>query len=209
MEHIQNEGADPKEIQQEQELLKETPVDEIKSHVIEKFGLDEEVDSELIEKLVENETEHRKVNSTAIRQKINWREKALKPKEEEKPQPEKVEAKKEEKDIDSLVSSKVQETLEQRDLDALDISDNLKNELKTYAKAASLTIKQAQKSNYFKFLSEQEEQNKKVEEASIGGSRKSPTKTDFSSMNPTDFDLTTEEGQKGYEEYKKFRAKNK
>jgi hypothetical protein len=93
-------------------------------------------------------------------------------------------------------------------LDALEISDNLKNELKIYAKAAGLTIKQAQKSDYFKFLSENEEKQKKVEEASIGGSRKSPAKNDFSSMNPSDFDLSTEEGQKGYEEYKKFRANN-
>ena len=84
MEEIQNEGVDPKEKQQEEEALKEVKDDDIRSSVIEKYGLSEDDNSELIDKLVNDFRRGKKELSTAIRQKRDWRTKAQTPKEEKK-----------------------------------------------------------------------------------------------------------------------------
>ena len=203
MEEIQNEGADLEEKQQEQELLKETPADEVQKSILDKFGLDEEVDNELVNKLVENELESRKKLSTAIKQKIGWRTKAeahIGQKPEEKPQPPVVQPK---EDIAKLIDQR----FEEKEFDSFDLSDEGRNAIKAYAKAANLTVKQVQQSDYFKFLKDKEESAKKVEEASIGGKRGAPARKDFDSTKPTEFDLSTEEGQKEYEDYKEWRKK--
>ena len=209
MENIQNQEAELKENQQEeQELLKEPEADEIKSSVVEKYGLDEDADSDLIAKLTEGEISHRKSLATAIKQKINWRTKANTPKEEkkaeDKPQPVSLPVFDE-----KIIDQKLNEKLEERELQSLDVSDELKAELKTYAKAGNLTVKQAQNSDYFKYLKEKEEAKRKSEEASIGGKRRAITQNNFSSVKPNDFDLSTEEGRKEYEEYKNWRKNNK
>lgn len=201
-ENIQDKVIAPEEEkQQEEELLKETPVDELRKSVVEKFNLNEDIDSELIDKLVAETDSQRKTLSKAIKQKRSWREKTeaqTERKPEEKPQPSiapKVD------DIASVVDQK----LDERELDSLEMSDGVKKDIKSYAKAANLTIKQAMKSDYFKFLKEKEENAVKVEEASIGGKRRALTQKDFSAVSLKDFDLSTEEGRKEYEEYKKFR----
>jgi hypothetical protein len=212
MENIQNEGSqDLKEnLAEEQELLKEPEADTIKSSVIEKYGLNEEVDGDLIAKLTEEEVSHRKSLATAIKQKISWRTKANTPLEEkkieEKPQPLSVASPVFD---DKIIDQKLNEKLEERELESLEISDELKKELKTYAKAANLTIKQAQSSDYFKYLKDKEEAKRKSEEASIGGKRRVITQNNFSSVKPNDFDLSTEEGRKEYENFKKWRSENR
>ena len=82
MEEIQNKvEQDPNEKLAEEEALKEVPEDTIRSEVIEKYGLTEDDNSELIDKLVGDTKEEQKKLSTAIRQKIDWRTKAQTPKE--------------------------------------------------------------------------------------------------------------------------------
>jgi len=58
----------------------ETPVelssDEIKAEIIEKYGIDESENGELLEKLVADKIDDNKKFSTVIRQKIDWRTKA-------------------------------------------------------------------------------------------------------------------------------------
>lgn len=211
MEDIQDKVIAPEEEkQQEEELLKETPADELRQSVIEKFGLDEDANNELIDKLVEEADNQRKTVSKAIKQKRAWREKAEAQKEqkiEEKPKPEiKPEVKPKEDDL-SVIDQRLDERFEERELDSLDLSDEGKKDIKAYAKAANLKVKQVVKTDYFKFLKDKEDAAKKVEEASIGGKRGAPTKKEFTSAKPTDFDLSTEEGQKEYEEYKDWRKK--
>jgi hypothetical protein len=104
-----------------------------------------------------------------------------------------------------VVDQRVKEILEEKELDAIDISDAAKGDLKAYAKAKNLTSKQVKESDYFKFLKQKEDEAKKVEEASIGKGHASQTKKDFSKVNPAkDFDLSTKEGQEGFEEYKNW-----
>ena len=68
MEDIQDNAQNE---QEELELQKIPVLDEVKASLIEKFGLDEELDSELLNKLTEHELESRKSMSTAIKQKIS------------------------------------------------------------------------------------------------------------------------------------------
>ena len=189
-------GNIPEEDLVDEEDLKEKGENEIRQQIIDKYGLDEFENIDLIDQLVEDHMEVKKKLSTAIKQKRNWREKAQKivpPTEgkiEENPP----------SDIERLID----ERFDQRELDISDLSDELKKEVQAYAKVQGIRIKDALNSEYIGFLKGKEEQKKKEEEASTSFKRKSQAGRDFSKMSPEDFDLTTEEGQKGFEEYKKW-----
>lgn len=99
-------------------------------------------------------------------------------------------------DIDSIVEAK----LEKRDLDALDLSDELRKEVSTYAKVQGVSIKKALSSDYITFLKQKEEKNDKIDNASLGSKRKA-TKKDYSDMKPSDFDLKTPEGKADFAKY--------
>jgi len=180
----------------DEEEIKETEEDEVRQQIIEKYGLDEIEQPDLIDQLVEDNKEFRKKLSTAIKQKRNWREKAKKavPPTEEKTE------EKPPSDIERLID----ERFNQRELEASDLSDELKKEVQAYAKVQGIRIKEALNSDYVGFLKEKEEQKKKEEEASTSFKRKSQAGRDFSKMSPKDFDLSNEEGQKEFEEYKKW-----
>jgi len=207
MEEIQKETTlpeeTPEEKTQEEELLKETPDEEVRKSVIEAFGLNEDDDKELVDKLVEDRTSQKKVLSKAITQKRTWREAAQKgQKKEEKP--ETLEApEKEEPKIDELVNKAVDEKMEEKELNAIEISDEAKTEIKAYAKAKGFTVKQVLDSDFFKFLKEKEDEAARVEEAGIGGKRKAPTKQDFSAGVPKP-DMSTKEGRQEWADYKKW-----
>ena len=111
-------------------------------------------------------------------------------------------AKKPIEDISDVIDKKVSEKLDEKELDAVNISDAAKKSIKAYAKAEGLTIKQAMSSDYFTFVKDKEEAAKKVEEATIGKGKGAPTKQNFDVNNPPKLDLTTEEGQKTWEDYK-------
>lgn len=93
-------------------------------------------------------------------------------KEEKPPVPQNV-------DINELVAAK----FEERDLESLELSDEIKGETKAYAKAKGISIREASKSEYIKFLSEKE--SDKVREVDASASTKSTGKSakrDFSSL---------------------------
>jgi hypothetical protein len=192
-------------IQKEVEELNETPKslteDEIRDQVIEKFGLSEDENSELIDKLVKDKVIETKKFSTAISQKINWRTKAQELESKGKPES------KTEVPVSTVVvkepvfdENKVLELLDKRELDSLDLSDSLKKEASNYAKLNNVSIKKALSSDYISFLKEKEEKNERISNASLGNSRKPVTK-DYGSMKPSDFNLKTPEGKAEFAKY--------
>ena len=189
------------EKQQEEDLLKEPQVDEVRNSIIEKFELDEEDNKDLIDKLVISEGEAHKNLSTAIKQKRNWREKAtakIEPKVPEgTPQPSQP------KSEDSVnVDQKIKDILEERDLDSLNsISDADKKELKAYAKSANISIKEATKTDFFKFKEEKFIATKKAEEGSVDSAGGSPKVQNFDINNPPKVDMSTQEGQETWDKY--------
>jgi hypothetical protein len=179
-------------IQAEEIALKEVNDDEVRSQVIEKYGIDPELNPELVDQLVEDKKEANRKLSIAIKQKQTWRDKANKPAEVKT-----VEVKTQ-ADTSQFVT---REELEQKEYDSLEASDLIKQETKNYAKLNKIDPKQAFNSEYITFLRDKENQKAKVEEASISTKRNSPTKKDFSSIAPKDIDQSTAEGRKQWEEY--------
>ena len=202
MENIQNTGEqDPKEKLAEEEALKEIPEDTIRSEVVEKYGLNEDVDSELIDKLVGDTKEHSKKLSTAIRQKIDWRTKAQTPKEEKiegKPQEPVKTAQPTDLDIDKLVGEK----FEERDLASMDLSDEIKSEVKAYAKTKGISYREAVKSEYFNFIKGKEDERIKAEEASTSSRGQSiKARRDFGNLSASEIENLSDED---FAEYKKW-----
>ena len=102
------------------------------------------------------------------------------------------------------ISKAVQEQLNQRELEALEVSDELKKEVQDYAKLHAVSIKKALDSSYLKFMIEEENKKKRIEDASLGGKKKAVAKGDMKDKSPADFDLTTEEGKQGWADYQKW-----
>ena len=199
MENIRNEGVDPTEKQHEEEALKVVSDDELRSQVIEKYGLEEDDNPDLIDKLVEDRKEGQKNLSTAIRQKIDWRAKAQTPKEKEEGTPPK-ETPPPQVDIDAVVNAK----FEERDLALLDLGDEVKAEVKAYAKAKGVSVHEAAKSEYIGFLRTKEED--KIREREASASTKGTGKTakrDFSKLADEDIRNLSDEEFTAYKEHLK------
>ncbi len=119
-----------------------------------------------------------------------------------KPEP-KPEAKDEPVEEDKIAES-VKKILEERDIDSLDVSDELKEQVRTYAKVSNVSVKKALNSEYIQFLKEKDDKKRETEEASLGGKQRGGTKVkDYSEeFSAEDFDLTTPEGKAAFEEAK-------
>jgi len=208
-----NENLDPEEAKAEQEALNEKSDNDVRKEVIEKYNFDEEADKDLIDKITADVKEERKKTSTAIRQKIDWRGKAQGSKEqkaEEKPQ------KKE--DTPQPTSEEqtrkiVQEEADKREIDSLEVSDELKEEIKTFAKVQGCSIKSALGSGYIQFKKKQEDEKKRADEASAGGSTAGQATQNLSEKSPEDIaqskdlDMSTKEGQEEWERRKEHLKK--
>ena len=191
----------PEQIAEEENLLKAEPTEvelqsKLKAEVIEKFGLDEDSDSELIAKLVDDKVLQHKQFSKVVRQKRDWRDKAVNaPKEKVSGQPV----------SDDEIAKKVDERYEENHLKSLGISSELIKEVKALAKLKGISLLEASNDDYIQFKKNESEKENKTNKASIGFSnRGSMAKSNFSEMSPADFDLSTPEGMKGWEEYKKY-----
>jgi len=101
-----------------------------------------------------------------------------------------------ESDIDKLLDAK----LEKRELDNLDLSDELKKEVSTYAKVQGISVKKALNSDYISFLKDKENKKELIENASLGSKRKS-IKKDYGEMTASDFDLRTPDGRAEFAKY--------
>ena len=113
-----------------------------------------------------------------------------KPKPTPKPEPKPTTPPKE-SDISKIVATE----FEKRELENLDLSDELKKEVATYAKVQGISVKKALSSEYISFLKEKEEKKEKNNNASLGSNRKGTTKKDYSEKKASDFDLRTPEGR--------------
>lgn len=199
--------------QEEQNAEKEATVevndDELREKVIANYGLDPEEQKDLIDKIVaDKKADHQKL-SNVIRQKRTWREKAQSTNKE----PDKGEGKKpnvETPDIDERIKAGVNAVMEERDLQSLDLPDDLKAEIKNLAKIKGISVREAANDPYIKYRVEEVERAKRIEAATPKRSNKggySLTIDPSKPLNPTDFKLDTPEGQKAWDEAKAAREK--
>ena len=103
-----------------------------------------------------------------------------------------------ETDLDKLVEHKLNE----RELASMELSDELKSEVKTYAKAKGISYREVLKTPYFNFIKEQEDSKTKSEEASVSSTGKTKkTNRDFSKLSEGGVkDLSDEE----FDQYKSW-----
>lgn len=191
----------PEELKAEEESTKEVPETELKEKLAEEFGIDPETDAELLEKLVNREKAQREKLSTAIRQKRDWREKAKKQlpvKKDEKGTP----------DVNELVARTVKETLEERDLETVTASDEIKTEIKELAKLKGISVRAAAKLPYIVNRIQEDEKDKRIEDATPKRSNRGAKTVKYDPskpLDPADFALDTPEGQKAWQDAKAAR----
>ena len=190
---------------EEEELTTTAEEAKVRTQIIEKHGLDEDADADLIANLVKDKLEDMKRFGKLVGQKRKWRGIAQKEPEKEikKVQPEGDE-KFGKEEVEKLIADRDFK----KDLESLDVSDELRKQVETYAKLNNCSPKEALKSSYITFLKSEEDKKAQEVEAGVGGIRRTHakkggeeiTKENFSADN---FDFTTEEGRKEYEETKK------
>ncbi len=215
-EEKKEENPTPEELEeekQEEEKLLATPDEaKVRSQIIEENELDEDVDSELIDRLTKKELKDRKSFGKVVGQKRKWREKAQKKPEKEIEKDKKPGEGVEKKGLtEAELDKRLDERERKRDLEALDVSDELKNEVESYAKLHNCSIKKAFGSDYIKFKKDVEDKQDKIDKAALGeGKRRTQTASSIRGMSDTallkaikDVDKSTEEGRKQHEELKK------
>ena len=118
------------------------------------------------------------------------------------PKPE-SEKKKVEKPIvnEDAIFKKIDERFERRELDSLNLSDEIKKEISSYAKLNNVSINNAAFSEYIQFKIEKEKKKAEIEEASLGKGNKKAIIKNYEEAKLSDFNHKTSEGQ---EEFKKY-----
>jgi hypothetical protein len=199
------------EKQSEQEALSEVKEEELRSKLAEEFGVNPEDEPELFDKLVAREQSHREKLSSAIKQKINWREKATtksstKPKENPK-----------EGDTQSsntLTEERLNQLLDEREakreLEKLSLPEEVESEVRDIAKVRGISVGEALKLPYIQSRLEEVEREKRIQSATPKRSGKGSYTSSYDAtkpLDPEDFDLGTEEGRKEWKEAKAARSK--
>lgn len=191
----------PDEANAEQEALTEVKADEVRTRVISDLGLaDDDTNKPVIDKIVERELSHKKKLSEAIGQKIKWRDqvKIAKP-----VTPTRVEATPfTPDDIRKQTEVTVTATLEQRDLDEMEYSDEIKTDIKRVAQLQGISVRKAAQDPYVQFKIAQASSADRVTEAAVPRTQKT---TPVSTQKIPKFDLATEDGRKDYDAWKQSR----
>ena len=189
------------ELQEEEIALKDSKEEEIRNSVIEKYGLTEEDNKELIDKLTNDISLQRKSFGKVVSQKRSWREKVLKGTPD-----------KDKKDLQPLSKEEIEKSVEEkffnRDLEELDYSDDVKDAVKKICKMSNISVKQAQKDPYIQYLITQEDGDKNMDKSALSGKKNgSPAKPDLKALDPNNYDFSTEEGRDKWEADKQARNK--
>lgn len=187
------------EIQEETEAQKQLEEDEIRESVVADLGIeDNDENKDLIDKLVARETGHRTKLSKAVGQKIKYRTLASgKP-----PAPGDKAKKPEQVDPAKLVEEKFM----QRDLDEMDHSDKVKDQIKKIAQLNDISIRKAEQDPYIQHMIAEDARQKSVNDAAKNGKKNSKTGTVIDVSKPLDvsqFDLSTPEGRAEWEDAKR------
>ncbi len=124
-----------------------------------------------------------------------------KPQEPEKPKEQPVQQQKpQEVDVDKLLDEKLNE----RDLSSMDLSDNLKSEVRAYAKVKNIHYRDAEKSEYISFLKQKEAEKITADEASATSKGTTiKAKRDFANLSEEDIKNLDDDSFKGYKSWLK------
>jgi hypothetical protein len=194
------EKVSPEELAAETAALQESKEDDIRANIITEYGFDEVDDIERIDKLVAKEMGHKKELSKVISQKIGWRNKANEPKEAKviPPQDDKS---------PEILDKAFDEKMDKRDLDKMDLPDDLKAEIQKISKNLEIPLSKALRDPYIVFKINEYEKENKTDEAAISRKNQSGGKKVSSFENPPDVDMGTVEGRAKWDAWKEDQKK--
>ena len=198
----------------EQEAMLEVKDEELRGKIATEFGVSPEDEPELLDKLVERERASRERLSSAIKQKISWREKA-KSSTTPSQDPKEIPGKGEPQSNDGvLTEDRLNQLLDEREakreLERLELPEEVESEVRDIAKVRNMSVRDALKLPYITNRLEEVEREKRIQSATPkrGGSGSYVSSHDPSrALDPDDFDLGTEEGRKAWQEAKQARSK--
>ncbi len=198
----------PEERTAEEEAIKEVNEDELREKVAEEFGIDPDENPELFEKLVEKHKEFRQKLSGAIKQKIKYRNLTKGTSEKPKASPEVGKSQiREEVNIDEIVDRKLNERLEQRELEALNLPEELKAEVKDLAKLKGISVREAAQHSYIKTMREEFEREERIKNATPKRSNKGSFVPKYDPSKPLNInDFKTSDGKLDVEGWREARA---
>lgn len=193
-------------------ILQDQDDDTLRDSIIEKHGLnpDDDRDVILIDELVADKKVDRRTLATAIKQKRSQRKGRLEAEQKLADRGEEKKTPKETKEVkeDTSVEKEVSKQLQAKAIEDLDVNDDIKTEIRDYVALKDCSVKKALDSKFIKSLVEEEKKAQKEDEASASnkGHRAGKTQIDYSKVTePTkEFDLSTDEGVKAYEGWKKW-----
>lgn len=185
--------------------------EEIREEVIDELGLDPEQHEDVIDRAVEREKQHRDNLGKAIKQKIKYREQAKSQDNNNKDQSGQGDTQSgtnqgDTPDVEQLVEQK----LEERQLESMNLPDKVKQEVKDLAQFKGISVEKAAKHDYIQNMKEEIERKERVKKATPKRKNKGSytSKVDPSKpINPADYDMDTEEGVKAYQEAREARKK--
>lgn len=188
------------EAKAESQALAEAKAEEVRKDIVADLGLtDDEANKAVIDKAVQRELAHRKNLSVAIGQKRTWRDKAKAVVTAKPPQDQGKNLDPEA--IRKQTEESVKVHLEQRDLDEMEYPDEITAEIKRVAQIQNVSVRKAEKDPYVQFLIEQAKKAGRIDEAA-------GTRTPRSTPAPTqggkvpNFDMSTAEGRKAFDDWK-------
>ena len=141
--------------------------------------------------------------------KTDWKSRALKAEGilARKSKPKKPAAQKPAAPVEAPdVTGAVNAALEARDLEDLDLPDELKDEVKKVAKMQNISVKKAAQDPYIQYRKAQINDKSEEEEASISRTPSGKPAGGDSKATPK-FDMSTEEGRKAWDEHQKKNLK--
>ena len=198
----ENEIVSPDEAKAEQEALAVGKADEVRAKVVADLGLtDDDTNKPVIDKLVDRELSHQKKLSEAIGQKIKWRDQAKVAKPN---QPAKPETPVNADEIRKQTEATVRATLEQRDLDEMEYSDEIKAEIKRVAQIQGVSVRKATQDPYIQQRIAAVKSTERITEA---GTARSSKAIPLNAKGMPKFDFSTEQGRKEYDEWKADRKR--
>ena len=175
---------------------------EFRAKIVSELGLvEDDTNKGFIDKVVEREAGLRKGFGKLLGNYKKLKSTVKPPQQSQQQQPQPLDA----ETIRKQTEDTVNQQLEQRDLNEMDYPDEIKEQIKTVAKIKNVSVRQAAKDPYIQHLVSQAIAEGRVQEAAIPR-----TQTSTSSAKPLDttkpeFDMSTPEGRKAFQDSKKSR----
>lgn len=188
--------------------------EEIREKVIDEFGVDPDENDDLVEKLVEREKQHKEQLGKAIQQKIKYRKKAKSQSQEDQDDQGDTRSNTNQGDTPD-VEQLVEQKLQQRELENMDLPDKVKKEVKDLAQFKSISVREAANHDYIQDMKERIEREERATKATPkrNGKAKPAGKTDPSQApDPANYDFDSEDGRKAWDQakaaHKKWKRNN-